>query len=99
MREDAPVGEEGAAAEQEVGLAAREALKALEELVVDLLRAKLVDEVVVVDRHLSAHERRAEKESGSRGTEDAVELLRQEEARGTKGARRDCLDGWMDACW
>lgn len=35
-----------------MGLAARQPLESLQELVVDALRAKLVDKVVVIDRHL-----------------------------------------------
>jgi hypothetical protein len=47
-----PMREEGFPSEQQMRLATGQALKALEQLVVDALGAKLVDEVVVVDSHL-----------------------------------------------
>lgn len=58
--------EKGATAQEEVRLAAREVLEPLEELVVDLLGAELVDEVVVVDRHLSQREKARERKEGVR---------------------------------
>lgn len=44
--------EKGLAAHEEMRLAASQALKALQQLVVDPFRPKLIDEVVVVDGHL-----------------------------------------------
>ena len=47
-----PMREEGFPSKQQMRLASSQTLKALQQFVVDALGTKLVDQVVVVDRHL-----------------------------------------------